>query len=237
MATQPKVKSGASSIALIASPIHTAIVIALGVANAARGVWFAGRVRAGLLPDRPTLYLRTILFECVMLSVALAGLKLRGTPLQVVLGKRWRSAGEMFRDVGIGIALWFATLILVSLLSGHNSSADGSIRFLIPQTMGEFLLWVALAIIAGISEEAVFRGYYQQQFAALTRSAWGGVLLSSGIFAAVHAYQGWGRALIIGASAIIYGLVANWRGTVRPGMIAHALQDAIAPVLLRLLRQ
>jgi hypothetical protein len=128
MATQPEAKSGAISIALIASPIHTAIVIALGVANAVRGVWFAGRVRAGLLPDRPTLYLRTILFECVMLSVVLAGLKLRGTPLQVVLGKRWRTAGEMFRDVGIGIALWFAALILSSLLSGHNSSADGSIR-------------------------------------------------------------------------------------------------------------
>jgi len=42
--------------------------------------------------------------------------------------------------------------------------------------------------------------------------------------------------VVIALSAILFGVVAHWRGTPRPGMFAHALQDAIAPLLLKLVR-
>ena len=73
-------------------------------------------------------------------------------------------------------------------------------------------------------------------FALFTGSAPGGRVFFSGAFAAVHLYQGMTRALVIGASAILFGAVAEWRGTARLGMFAHALQDGIAPLLLRLMR-
>ena len=98
------------------------------------------------------------------------------------------------------------------------------------------LLWVAVSITAGICEEAVYRGYFQRQFTALTHSVLGGILISAVAFGAVHAYQGLQRASVIGAAAILSGLLAHWRGTVRPGMFAHTLQDAIAPSLLKLMR-
>jgi len=100
----------------------------------------------------------------------------------------------------------------------------------------EALLWIALSIVAGISEEAVYRGYLQTQFTGLTNSHSIGILASAIAFGAAHLYQGLARASVIAASAVLYGLVVKWRRSVRPGMFAHALQDAIAPALLRLMR-
>ena len=93
-----------------------------------------------------------------------------------------------------------------------------------------------LSLVAGVCEEAIFRGYLQRQFQAFTRSAIAGSSDFQRDFGPVHAYQGCQRATVIAVSAILFGIVAHWRGTVRPGMFAHSLQDAIAPLLLRLMR-
>lgn len=220
----------------IASPWHTVVVLLLAGLNALRAAIYANHARAGLGTSRSQLYLRTIAFECAFLAVVAVGLWLRGSSLQNILGERWRNMGQMLRDLGVGLGLWFVAIIVVSVLSSHSRQADGTIAFLLPQTPMEMTLWVAVSIAAGISEEAIYRGYLQRQFTALTQSVPAGVLISAVIFGGVHAYQGWSRAVVIAISAILFGAVAHWRGTVRPGMFAHGLQDAIAPLLLKLLR-
>jgi membrane protease YdiL (CAAX protease family) len=97
-------------------------------------------------------------------------------------------------------------------------------------------MWIALSITAGVCEEAIYRGYLQCQFNALTRSVPTGIFLSAAAFGAAHAYQGLQRASVIAASALLFGLLAQKRGTVRPGMIAHSLQDAVAPLLVKHMR-
>lgn len=221
---------------MIASPWHTLMVLLIAGLNAYRGVLMAANVRTGNVPTRPAMYLRTIFFECVFLAIVVIGVKLSGAPLQTIFGQRWSSFVEMIRDLGIGAALWFGALIFVSMISGHGGRPDQSIGYLLPRTSLEFPLWIVLSLVAGVCEEAIFRGYLQRQFQAFTRSAIAGVVISSAIFGAVHAYQGWQRATVIAGSAILFGIVAHWRGTVRPGMFAHSLQDAIAPLLLRLMR-
>jgi uncharacterized protein len=94
---------------------------------------------------------------------------------------------------------------------------------------------VAVSIVAGISEEAIYRGYLQRQFTALTQSVPSGVLFSSN-FRRSTCGPGMVASRVIAISAILLGAVARWRGTVRPGIFAHGLQDAIAPLLLKLLR-
>ncbi len=98
------------------------------------------------------------------------------------------------------------------------------------------LMWIALSITAGVCEEVIYRNYLQRQMMALTRSIPAGIVLSAVAFGAAHAYQGLQRASVIAASALLFGLLAQKRGTVRPGMIAHSLQDAIAPLLVKLMR-
>jgi membrane protease YdiL (CAAX protease family) len=228
--------SSEQQLQLIASPWHTLMVVVIALLNAYRASIYAAQARTGLGTSRGYLYLRVIAFEVAVLAVVALGLWLRGSSLQNILGERWRSRGQMLRDLGIGVALWFVAIIVVSVLSSHSGPADGTIAFLLPQTPMEMMLWVLVSSVAGISEEAIYRGYLQRQFTALTQSVLAGVLISAAIFGAVHAYQGWSRAVVIAISAILFGAVAHWRGTVRPGMFAHGLQDAIAPLLLKLLR-
>jgi len=231
--------SGASSepqLELIASPWHTLIVLVIAALNAFRAAIYANHVRAGLGTSRSHLYLRTIAFECAFLALVTLGVWLRGSSLQTIFGQRWRSVGQVFRDLGSGLALWFVAIVAVSILGGHNGPPDASIAFLLPQTPAEMTVWMIVSILAGISEEAIYRGYLQKQFAALTGSLPAGILISAAAFGAVHVYQGWSRATVIAISAILFGVVAHWRRTVRPGMFAHGLQDAIAPLLVKLLR-
>jgi len=223
---------------LLASPWHTVFVLLVLGLYAYWATIRAARAQAGLGPSRPTMYLRTIFFELAFLGIVIVGVKLRGASLQSVLGQRWKSAGQVFADLGLGIVLLFSSTLLVSIVGGHQNAAaaNQSVQFLMPQTSLEMGLWMLLSITAGICEEAIYRGYLQRQLGALTRNAWVGIALSAAAFGGAHLYQGVGRAAVIAVSGVLYGWFALWRKTVRPGMFAHALQDGIAPLLLKIAR-
>jgi membrane protease YdiL (CAAX protease family) len=68
----------------------------------------------------------------------------------------------------------------------------------------------------------------QRQFIALTKNVPAGIVLSAVAFGAVHAYQGFRRVVLIGMYGAMFGVLAHWRRNVRPGIIAHAWQDALS---------
>ena len=224
---------------LLASPWHTVFVLLVLGLYAYWGTIRAARAQAGLAPSRPTMYLRTIFFELLFLGIVIAGVKLRGASLQSVLGQRWQSAGQVFVDLGIGIALLFSSMFVGAILGGHQGPEAGqqSIRFLLPQTSLEMGIWMLLSMTAGICEEAIYRGYLQRQLGALTRNVWVGITLSAAAFGGAHLYQGVRRAVVIAVAGVLFGCFAQWRKTVRPGMFAHALQDGIAPLLVKIVRR
>jgi uncharacterized protein len=206
--------------------------------NAYYGTIRSAHQRAGLGPSRPYMYLRTMLFEFVVLAIVVVGVRIRGGSMQAIFGRHWRSLGQVLTDLGLGISLLLASTAVASIFGSHQreGSAEHSISYLLPQTWNETLIWVALSITAGVCEEVIYRGYLQRQMMALTRGVPAGIVLSAAAFGAAHAYQGLQRASVIAASALLFGLLAQNRGTVRPGMIAHSLQDAIAPLLVNLMR-
>jgi membrane protease YdiL (CAAX protease family) len=236
--TESLPNSRSEPLSPIANPLNTGLVLAVEAVNAYRGTLLAAHVRSGLLPSRPFLYLRTMFFELLVLAIVIAGVRLRGASLQTIFGPRWRSAGRVFRELGLGVVLLLGSTFLGSILSGHQHGAppDQSILFLIPQTSFELLLWLALSLVAGICEEAVYRGYLQRQFMAFTRSVPAGIVIAAVLFGVAHAYQGFHRAAVIAVAGTLFGFFAYWRGTVRPGMFAHTLQDAVAPLLIKLIR-
>ena len=59
----------------------------------------------------------------------------------------------------------------------------------------------------------------------------GGILLQAIVFALSHGYQGWKYVLLITVLAAMLGLLAHWRKSLRPGMIAHALQDGVTGIV------
>jgi uncharacterized protein len=120
-----------------------------------------------------------------------------------------------------------ATVTVTSIFGSHARKDDRATQFLLPQGGVEITLWVALSIMAGICEEAVYRGYLQKQFMALTKNIPAGIVLSALAFGVAHSYQGFARASLISLMGAMSGILAYWRRSVRPGMIAHALQDVL----------
>lgn len=223
--------SSPGQYARIASPLHTIVVLAAQAGMALRSMISLGKLGTAANVDRVQLYERTILFQLLMLGLVFMGVWLNGSPLATVLGDRWRSAGEVFRDAGIGVAFLAVPIMLGAIFSGHGGAPNGAVQFLFPHGGTENVMWILLSVTAGICEEAIYRGYLQRQFMALTRNAPLGIILSAAVFGMSHAYQGFGHAMQIGLLGVMCGLLAHWRKSVRPGMFAHALQDIMGGLL------
>jgi membrane protease YdiL (CAAX protease family) len=227
METAALAQPGAKTFERVASPWHTVIVLGIVAASVYRGMTRVEQMRDAVNLNRIALYEKTILFEWLTLGLVLVGVWLNASSLTTVLGDRWRSARDLLRDAGIGFAFLIVSIVVTSILGAHQATGDRATLFLLPQNKIETALWIVLSITAGICEEAVYRGYLQKQFMALTKNAPAGIILSALTFGLAHSYQGFARALPIGVMGALAGVLAYWRRSVRPGMIAHALQDVL----------
>ena len=121
-----------------------------------------------------------------------------------------------------------AKRVLDATAPGQAAEANRTIALMAPHGAIEIALWIALALSAGFCEEFVFRGYLQRQLTAFTRSAPAGIALSALCFGLGHGYQGPRSAAVITLYGLLFGLLAHFSRTLRPGMIAHAWQDAFS---------
>jgi uncharacterized protein len=181
------------------------------------------------ITTRLPLYGVMILFELIMLAyVWLLGLLPAGKKLRDIIGGKWNTAAAFWIDVGIAagftVVVWGA-LLAMRLALGQNKEQLEAVKLLIPRTAGEMVMWVALSVTAGFCEELIFRGYLQRQFLALTGKEEAAVVLQGIVFGAAHLYQGWKGAVTIAVYGGLFGALAAWRKSLRPGMIQHAGQD------------
>jgi membrane protease YdiL (CAAX protease family) len=214
---------------------HTAVLIGVFLLLAAAGAFFQSNAPAKPAPEHHsavTLYLSVLVAEWGLLYyVWKAGLRRTGTSLKDLVGGRWSGWRSVATDLGLGIGLW-ALWKVVSLgleqIFGPDHAAG--IEQFLPQRPLEIGLWVLVSFTAGITEEIVFRGYLQRQFAALTRSPWIAVVLQALVFGISHGYQGVPACLRIALFGVFFGLLALWRGSLRPGILAHAGTDIMAGI-------
>jgi uncharacterized protein len=205
----------------IAAPLHTLLLIAAQAALLMRSHAMSA------VPNRIALYERTMLVEWLLFGFAVLGVWRAGAPLATVLGKRWSSVRGFLKEIGIAILFLFASIMLTSIVGGHGGGHNPAVQAMLPHGATELAFWVVLSLSAGICEEAIYRGYLQRQFIALTQSVPAGIVFSAVLFGAAHAYQGLQQALQIGLLGVMGGILAHWWGSVRPGMIAHTLQDVL----------
>ena len=221
-----------------AGPIHTIFVLAVLGGWTFWGKVLADQLRAAANPNRLRFYVVTLCFEWFLFVLVVAGVRRSGAPLLIVLGDRWDSVRQVMRDIGIAAAFWLVSsgllLILGRLL--RIAALGRNMDFILPLGGAEITAWLALSVTAGICEEMIFRGYLQRQFMALTKSVSAGIFLSAAAFGAAHAYQGFRMVILIGLYGTMFGVLAHWRGSVRPGMIAHVWQDSLNGVLASVIR-
>ena len=222
----------------VASGLHTASVLAIIAGFAAWGAHNAVRMRAAGAAHHVALYLQTLAFEWLLVAFVVWGVHRRGAPLAAILGEPWSNARELWRDIRVAASYWILSLFALNVIAHLLNTTDqrANVRFMLPHGRLEMLLWVVLSVSAGICEEAIFRGYLQRQFLALTRSAPAAIALAAVAFGAGHIYQGNRGAIVITCYGAMFGILAHWRKSVRPGMLAHAWQDTISGLLGSMLR-
>jgi membrane protease YdiL (CAAX protease family) len=231
----PRIESSTSK--LIAPWWHTALLIALFLGMALIGAFFQRHARSdpGMLQQHPQvvpLYLSLMAMEWgLFVWVWRGGLRKTGTKVRELIGGRWASAKDVLVDCGLAFALWGGwTLVDLAWNRWLGSGHAASIQTFLPQRALEITLWIGVCVSAGFCEELVFRGYFQKQFEAFTHSRWIALGLQAVLFGISHGYQGSEACVKIACYGALFGLLAVWRGSLRPGMMAHAWSDIFSGI-------
>jgi len=214
----------------VAPAWHTAVVLLVLAGLSVQSVRQHGLISAG--GGHAGSYVLVMVVEWVLTGFIWFGLRGRGMRLRDLIGRSWPGVRDVLRDLGIAVLyLIAANLVLSGLGFLLKVAPSPGLRNILPNDALESVLFVLLSFTAGICEEIMFRGYFQRQFAALTGSTAAGLVLQGVVFGAAHGYQGWKYMCVIAVYGCLFGLLAYWRRSLRPGMTAHFVQDSVGGLL------
>jgi membrane protease YdiL (CAAX protease family) len=128
----------------------------------------------------------------------------------------------------LGSLLTAQVLEKMGLIKMDGTAAAHLLKAFGDYDAGTFLLIaLLLAVMAGVGEELLFRGYLITRLEKLGIGAWGSILISALIFGLVH-WPGYGLPLAL-SKAVWFGIptgIAFWyRRNLGPLIVAHALVD------------
>ena len=170
----------------------------------------------------------------------------------LMVGVRWsdfktdmgyHTGAGLFKELGLGAVGYIAGLPIIAagiglsaLLSAITSTAaDHPIQYEILEG-GPYMLWLTLGsavVWAPLVEESAFRaGLYRHL--RQRRGLWGwaaAVLVTSFLFAAIHP-QGIAGVPALMSIAIVFAMLREWRGTIVPSMVGHALHNGAAVLFM-----
>ena len=207
------------------------VLVGLAIAFAGVAPWVAMiRLNAQLRPDLPWAALATLLW----LALFLAWLNGVGPPKRWQAARRYRlrlrgANSKAWSKDGIAVTLALIGMIALLGLAWILLGAPARPPDLSAYPSTAFLLSTLFMgpLVAGVVEEAAFRGYMQrglERYGAQTA-----ILVSALLFALAHATQGLGTLLVMGpglfAAGALYGMLAWHTGSILPGMIVHVLSD------------
>lgn len=169
----------------------------------------------------------------------------------VLLGLFWLHLGKDGRAARIGLTRWSRLSLLQTITWAIGLIALGlafnylyanyvipdikvqeSLRKMfaaLPGTpLNKVMLFVAIAGIAPLLEELLFRGFVQNALAKKLPT-WGAILGASAIFGAVHMdYHAFPALMAMGA---VFGLLYHKTGSLRVNIVAHMINNGAALLL------
>jgi CAAX protease family protein len=221
----------------IRSPIapwwHTVLVLTPIAIGSVASAYQHGLPNANLpgLSHRLSSYFTVLVVEWVGVFLVWLALRWRGLTMGSLISGSWQPRRAFLKDLGLAIGFMVVVIptvgALAYLLGANDNSAIPNIP---PKTLFELLIFLGLAASAGFAEELIFRGYLTQQFSAWTGSYSIAVILQGIFFGLAHGF--YGKAMLaVMVQGWLLGLLAYWRKSLRPGMLAHGLQDSIGGIV------
>lgn len=180
-------------------------------------------------PSRTTIYLNSII--ALLLLFALTWFTARTFAYRVFalpsLGVR-----ELFSGAG-ALVFQFAMMFVSHAVRTAAELRDLPVDRMMPQSPRERALYSLTSVVAGISEEAAYRGVLLTILWYALGSAWVAVFVSALAFALGHAVQGWKSMIVVFVMACSMHALVWYTGTLAIAMAVHALYDLLVPTLRR----
>ncbi len=219
----------------VAPTWHTVVMLLVIALLSGLSAYSHGPSPAGISHGAVFRYLAVMITEWVVLGFAWLGIRLRDLRIRDLIGGDWPKWTALARDLGLAVVFLILSNILLAGVA-HLFHADSRevARRLLPHGRTETVVYLLLCGTAGFCEEVLFRGYLQKQLTAWTRNATAGLLLQALAFGAGHGYQGPKLMAVITVYGCLFGLLAQRRRSLRPGMIAHFMQDSLVGLASRL---
>jgi uncharacterized protein len=182
-----------------------------------------------LMADANTISFITIVSVPFALAVVFLAVRLR----------RW-SAREYFalklftwKQLGYGVAAIVATLLATEAIGYFCGHADQSVFMenmmaSIRSGAGVWPLLLAALVFAPIGEEIVFRGFLYRGLAASRLGMMGAIILSAGIWAAIHMQYDLFQMGVIFVIGLTLGAMRAWSGSTYLAIVLHSLVNAAA---------
>jgi uncharacterized protein len=141
------------------------------------------------------------------------------------------------RDLVFGIACLTVLLIVSaateSLLGIDDGSKFAEATYRAARLAGVLpLLWLAVVIVAPVTEELLFRGFLHRGWASCRLGVSGAVVLTSALWAALHQQYNWFGVLWIFLLGLILGWLRQRSGSTTLTIVLHALNNLYVTVLV-----
>ena len=229
MASTNKIASADTRTQPLAPWWHTVLVLAPIAIGSVASAYQQGLPNANIpgITHRLSSYVTVLAEEWLGVLLVWLALRSRRLPIGSLVSGRWHTVRAFLKDLGLAVGFVAIVIPLAGILAyllGANSNP--ALANVTPKTVVELVVFLSLTASAGFGEELVFRGYLTQQFTAWTGRSVFGIVLQGIVFGLAHGF--YGKAMLaIMVQGWLLGLVAYWRKNLRPGMLAHWLQDSI----------
>ena len=185
---------------------------------------FRGAQSEGKRPNRMRIVLSTMFALAVVGVIAVMNALAMGRNL-------FSTANVGLRDVGIGVTA-FAVLLTAIPISRAMRGPDEERRRLTfniaPRTLGDWTMYAVLAVLAGISEEAAYRGVAVWILTPIFGSIVPAIILTAISFAVAHAVQGGKTMLVVFGIALMFHALVWLTNTLVIAMVVHSAYDIVA---------
>jgi membrane protease YdiL (CAAX protease family) len=135
------------------------------------------------------------------------------------------------------VALLFVVKAIVTVvalgLAPSNFHRDLGPFVELVQRPGAWLLFLAAVVLAGFTEELLFRGVLSRTLEATRLGFWGGASIASAAFALLHFQYGHGGQLVIFAVGMTLAWIRAQSRSLWPAIVCHSINNAVALFAMR----
>ncbi len=176
-------------------------------------------------------YISVVIMEWLLVLYVRMGVQKRGMRLRDLVGGRWATPKEVMKDIALGAGLWAVWIGLMNadLLGGELTLRRGFCPEGFSRAWRGYQWRCQRGFVRKSHFVAIFRGNFRRSLVALDGRSSSRLWYSASAICTKESAQV-ARITLFG---VLFGLLALWRKSLRPGMVTHAWSDIFGVIIFR----